>query len=417
MRLGVIADDFTGASDIAGFLVEGGMRTIMYNGVPKQKPKEYVDALVVSLKIRSCPVEQAIDEAIQALKFLIEIGCDKFYYKFCSTFDSTKEGNIGPVVDAIMSHLKTSLTIICPSLPVNGRTVCHGYLFVNHELLSDSSMRYHPITPMLDSKLSRLMEGQFKGKTDHIYYSTISKGATEVRDALEKISKTNVKYVVVDTLTNDDLDAIAEATESMLFVAGGSGLSIGITNVLNKKRDIQKNVGFTVKKQKGIIITGSCSKRTNEQVDYYKDKAPSRYIEESRSLEEPNKYALELADWVISNIEYDYYPLLYATKPAEELKKSKELYGDSNVAEAIEKVIALVVKAIAKQDVKTFIVGGGETSGVVATTLNVNAYLIGAQIDPGVSWLQELDGDMQFSYKSGNFGEIDFFTKAQDMQA
>ena len=189
MKLGVIADDFTGASDIAGFLVEGGMRTVMYNGVPSARPELEFDALVVCLKIRSCPVPQAVDESVQALKFLRSLGCDKFYYKYCSTFDSTHEGNIGPVVDALMDELEVPQTIICPSLPVNGRTVCHGYLFVNHDMLSDSSMRYHPITPMEDSKLCRLMEGQFRGTTGHVYYPSISAGSDQVRRELRDLQE------------------------------------------------------------------------------------------------------------------------------------------------------------------------------------------------------------------------------------
>lgn len=419
MKLGVIADDFTGASDIAGFLVEGGMRTAMYNGVPSARPELEFDALVVCLKIRSCPVPQAVDESVQALKFLRSLGCDKFYYKYCSTFDSTHEGNIGPVVDALMDELEVPQTIICPSLPVNGRTVCHGYLFVNHDMLSDSSMRYHPITPMENSKLCRLMEGQFRGTTGHVYYPSISAGSDQVRRELRDLQEAGHRYVVVDSLANTDLQIIAEATEEMALVTGGSGLAIGITNVLNRSKGgpTEDGSAFVPRRQKGIVIAGSCSKRTNEQVAAYKNLAPSRYLEEASCLDHPEAYAKELSSWVLAHGTRPYFPMLYATKSPEELKKSKATYGDANVAEAIERVVGLVVADLHDAGVRSYIIGGGETSGVVATTLDVNAYLIGPQIDPGVSWLKALDSSLQFTYKSGNFGAVDFFSKAQDMCA
>lgn len=419
MRIGVIADDFTGASDIAGFLVAGGMKTIMYNGIPIEQPPSHIDAMVISLKIRSCPAEEAVEQALQSLQFLKAQGCTKYYYKYCSTFDSTREGTIGPVVDALMENLKTDLTIICPSLPINGRTVCHGYLFVGHDLLSDSSMRHHPLTPMTDAKLSRLMEGQFSGTTGHVYYPTIAQGAAAVGEELQKISKTGHRYAVVDTLNDEDLTIIAEATEDMVLVTGGSGLAIGITAVQQRHtpRSLTEGSAFIPTSGPGVVISGSCSKRTNEQVDYYKGKAASHKIEEGPALSDPVAYAKELAQWVLQNLENKYAPMIYATKSPEELEQSRKQYGDANVAAAIEEVIGLVVELLAANGVRNYISAGGETSGVVATTLGLQAYLIGPQIDPGVSWLKALESDLQFSFKSGNFGELDFFTKAQDMYA
>lgn len=417
MRIGVIADDFTGASDIAGFLVEGGLKTIMYNGIPKEAPPIEIDAMVISLKIRSCPVNQAVNEALASLAFLQEAGCTKFYYKYCSTFDSTHEGNIGPVVDALMDALCTEQTIICPALPVNGRTVCHGYLFVGFDLLSDSSMRHHPITPMKDSKLARLMEGQFKGSTDHIYYPTISAGVEAVKTALLRSKKEHHRYVVVDTLTDADLVVIASATDDMVLVTGGSGLAIGITSVLNafKGDTVREGSAFIPVAQRSVVLSGSCSKQTNLQVAAYKVLAPSRRIEEEAALHAPFDHASELASWVLANGNSKLAPMLYATKTPEELEESRRRYGDSNVAAAIERVISLVVQLLFEAGIRTYIVAGGETSGVVATTLGLESYLIGPQIDPGVSWLKALHSDLQFSFKSGNFGNIDFFAKAQRM--
>ncbi|HKL56922.1 MAG TPA: 3-oxo-tetronate kinase, partial [Sphaerochaeta sp.] len=286
MRLGVIADDFTGATDIAGLLVKNGMETAMFNGVPDSPPSIHTDALVVSLKIRSCPVEEAVEKALSALAFLQKAGCTRFYYKYCSTFDSSSEGNIGQVTDALLAALDSSCTLICPALPVNGRTVYKGYLFVNDLLLSDSSMRNHPITPMLDSKLERLMQGQFKGNSAHIFHADMAKGAAHVRSAIQKLQDEDVQYLIVDILDDEDLDTIAQATEDFLLVTGGSGLALGIAHLHNRRlgRPNEQVVSFVPKKESSVIIAGSCSEQTNAQVAYYKDKAPSRRIDEGKAL-------------------------------------------------------------------------------------------------------------------------------------
>ncbi|WP_332446477.1 3-oxo-tetronate kinase [Sphaerochaeta sp.] len=417
VRLGVIADDFTGASDIAGFLADGGMRTIMYNGFPANLPKDEADALVVGLKIRSCTAKEAVDEALRALQFLQDVGCDRFYYKYCSTFDSTHEGNIGPVVDALLQALSLSFTIICPALPVNGRTVCHGYLYVDHDLLCESSMATHPLTPMTDAKLSRLMEGQFSGKIGHVYYPAVFSGPTAVRARLAALQEEGVTYAVMDVLRDEDLSVIAEATTDMKLLSGGSGLAIGLTAFLSSKGGLKPAEGasFVPRRQKGVVIAGSCSQRTNEQVASYRKCAPSRFIDEASCLHDV-QYAQVLADWVLSHLDGEYFPLLYATKTPQQLKNSKATFGEESVAQAIEKVIGTVASLLHAEGIGTFLIAGGETSGAVAAALGVYGYTIGSQIDPGVSWLQALDDDtLQFAYKSGNFGSVDFFVKAQHM--
>ena len=416
MRLGVIADDFTGATDIAGFLVKNGMETVMFNGVPDSIPSVLTEALVISLKIRSCPVAEAVQKALSALAFLQEAGCTKFYYKYCSTFDSSREGNIGQVTDALLSALGTSLTLICPALPINGRTVYKGYLFVNDELLSDSPMRNHPITPMLDSKLERLMEGQFKGKSEHIFSSDMAKGAEHVLSMVEKFKAEDVQYLIVDILDEEDLETTAQATEDFPLVTGGSGLALGIAHLFNQHlgRPNEEAVSFVPKKDRAVVIAGSCSSQTNAQVDYYKDKAPSLRIDEGKCLHQKG-YSGELALWVLDQDKKGLAPMLYATRNPEELAQIKMTYGKEDVSAMIEKVIGCVTKILAYQGVKNFIIAGGETSGVVATTLGVSSYLIGPQIDPGVSWVRSLDETIHLAFKSGNFGMVDFFEKAQEM--
>ena len=417
MKLGIIADDFTGASDIAGFLALGGLKTIMYNGVPTQEPPVDIDAVVISLKIRSCAPGRAVDEALASLAFLRQWGCTKYYYKYCSTFDSTSEGNIGPVVDALMDALGVEQTIICPVLPVNGRTVCHGYLFVGSDLLSDSPMRHHPITPMRESKLARLMEGQGRGSACHIFHETVGAGVGAVRAQLERIKQTGFRYIVFDTLDDEDLAVIAEATDEMVLVTGGSGLAIGITEVLNRTHGISRDEGsaFTPLVHPAVIISGSCSAQTNIQVAHYRNLAPSRRIEEEAALTSPADHAADLASWVLAHNDGPYAPLLSATRSAEELEENRTRYGNADVSAAIETVVAQVVKSLYAGGIRTFISAGGETSGVVATTLGLEAYLIGPQIDPGVSWLKAGDSILQVAFKSGNFGSDDFFAKAQAM--
>lgn len=416
MRLGVIADDFTGATDIAGFLVGNGMRTIMFNGAPNQEHELDADALVVSMKIRSCPVPEAVDKALEALEFLQAAKCDRFYFKYCSTFDSTHEGNIGPIADALMARLGTSMTLICPALPVNGRTVYKGYLFVNDQLLSESSMRHHPITPMRDAKLCRLMEGQFKGISTHIHYEDMAKGPQHIRRCIETARSGNANYLIVDVLEEAQLHAIAEATEDFPLVTGGSGLAIGMAHLHNRRIGKQDTpaVSFLPRRLPAVVIAGSCSQRTNEQVALYRQIAPSRYIEEAQCLGNP-QYAQELADWVLENNNGPYAPMVYATKTPQELEKSKQTYGDAEVSARIEQVIGTMTSLVATRGIKNYLIAGGETSGVVATVLGLSSYLIGIQIDPGVSWIRSLDGEVQLVYKSGNFGTVDFFKKAQEL--
>ena len=210
MLLGVIADDFTGGTDIAGFLVESGMRTIQLSGIPAPGTEIDADAVVISLKSRSCPVEEAVTDSVNALNWLREKGCKQYYFKYCSTFDSTATGNIGPVTDALLAALGENFTIVCPALPVNGRTVFNGHLFVNGELLSDSGMRNHPVTPMKDANLVRLMDAQSNGKTGLVSYSTIEEGAGQVVDAYEALKQEGIRYAVVDAFRAQHLEVLGK---------------------------------------------------------------------------------------------------------------------------------------------------------------------------------------------------------------
>ncbi|AEV29072.1 hypothetical protein SpiGrapes_1258 [Sphaerochaeta pleomorpha str. Grapes] len=405
MRLGVIADDFTGATDMAGFLADNGMATVMFNGVPARQAREGHEAIVVSLKIRSCPVEEAKHQALEALRFLIGSGCTRFYYKYCSTFDSTHEGNIGPVIDALLEYLQISQTVICPSLPVNGRTVYQGYLFVHDQLLHESGMKNHPVTPMADAKLSRLMEGQSKGVCSHIFYQDIAQGPRRIRERIEEERRAGANYLIVDALNEQDLFSIAEATNDFLLLTGGSGLAVPLACQIASSKGFSP---FIPERRKGVVIAGSCSVCTLQQVAEYKKYAPSFFLDSHECLHN-SQYAREVASWVLSQSAGELSPLVYAT--TEQPDKA------GNAGPAIEATFSALTKLLAKQGIQNFIVAGGETSAVVVAALAVEGFEIGPKIDPGVPWVRSLDKAFQLVLKSGNFGEVDFFRKAQKMTA
>jgi uncharacterized protein YgbK (DUF1537 family) len=403
MLLGIIADDFSGATDIAGFLVKNGMDTVMFNGVPAKQAIQGFDAVVISLKIRSCPVQEAVSKALEALDFLLSSGCSRFYYKYCSTFDSTHKGNIGPVVDALMDRLKVSMTVICPALPVNGRTVYQGYLFVNDQLLNESSMKNHPVTPMGDAKLSRLMEGQCKGSSKSIYHQDIVQGPEHIKQRIGEARNQGVDYLIVDALDDKDLAFIAEATKDFPLLTGGSGLAAPLARQLVCRKGFSP---FLPERKKGVVLSGSCSTRTNEQVAAYKKKAPSFCLESQQCLDNPG-YAQEVASWVLANSKEPNAPLVYATSDSPD--------KNDGAGRAIEETFYKLTNLLSSQGLQNFIVAGGETSGVVVAALAIEGFEIGPEIDPGVSWVRSLDKEYQLVLKSGNFGEVDFFAKAQAM--
>ncbi|MTD26875.1 3-oxo-tetronate kinase [Erwinia sorbitola] len=415
MRLGVIADDFTGATDIASFLVQNGMSTVQVNGVPAQPLVSQADAIVVSLKSRSCAPEKAVADSLQALAWLQRQGCERFYFKYCSTFDSTARGNIGPVTDALLTALGESQTIISPSLPVNGRTVYQGYLFVMDQLLSDSGMRHHPVTPMTDSNLLRLMEAQASGKAGLINSQVLDQGAGAVRQALDALAQQSVRYVVLDALNEQHLLTQGEALRDMRLVTGGSGLAIGLA-----RQWASAGHDFTVAQaagapqgQRAVVLSGSCSTMTNRQVARYRQQAAASAIDVERALHHRDSYARELCDWVAQHEGDALAPLLFATSDPESLQRIQQQYGAQQSSEAIEQLFAAVARELQQRGWQRFIVAGGETSGVVAQTLGIDAFHIGPAISPGVPWVRAVGQPISLALKSGNFGDENFFARAQ----
>ncbi|MFS1907716.1 3-oxo-tetronate kinase [Vibrio lentus] len=414
MLLGVIADDFTGATDIAGFLVENGMRTIQLNGIPTGDFDAAADAVVISLKSRSCPVDEAIIDSVTSLKWLQSQGCQQFYFKYCSTFDSTAEGNIGPVTDALLAELGESFTMVCPALPVNGRTVYNGHLFVFGELLSDSGMRNHPVTPMTDSSVVRMMDAQSEGVSGLVNFQTIEQGSDSVTARFEELKSQGNRYAVVDAFNSEHLVTLGQAAKSLKLITGGSGLAAGIaknwTEHLVDQSDA-KLAGSPVKAPT-VVFSGSCSVMTNQQVAAYKQLAPHFAIDVKACLSN-GQYANEVFDWVMTNSQGDFAPLVYATADAAELKAIQEEYGAQASSHAVEQFFSQLAIKLQQHGVKNFIVAGGETSGVVTQSLAVKGFHIGPQIAPGVPWVKSVEGELSLALKSGNFGDESFFAKAQ----
>ena len=414
MILAIIADDFTGATDIASFLVENGVSTVQLNGTPLNDIVIDAQAVVISLKSRSCPSDEAISLSLNALSWCQVRGAKKIFFKYCSTFDSTEQGNIGPVTDSLMQAMGESLTVVCPALPVNGRSVHKGYLFVGDVLLNESGMQDHPITPMQDANLVRLMDRQSQGKTGLIDISTIRKGKEAILNALQQQAKEN-KYVVVDAITMEDLHVIAEASYDFLnLFTGSSGLGEGIAKQICKNPENIKGVQSRGVPRVGasVVLSGSCSEMTQKQVENYKKVGPSFHLDVVECVENSH-YIDEVLLWYLVHKQDSFTPMIYSTAGASDLGIWQEKYGQKKLSNAIETFFYRLAERLGNEAVKNFIVAGGETSGSIVQALNIKGFYIGPKISPGVPWVRSLEKDISLALKSGNFGDIDFFEKAQ----
>lgn len=416
LKLGVIADDFTGATDIASFLVKNGLSTIQLTEVHEDlKTPQDVEAIVISGKTRSCDPKLAIAESIKALNWLKSQGCERFYFKYCSTFDSTAQGNIGPVTDALMKELGVDFTILSPALPVNGRTVYKGYLFVNDGLLSESGMRNHPITPMTDSNLVRLMERQAQGKCAVIDVNVLKKDCPEILAYADKLKADDFSYAAVDAIDEENLIKQGKAFCDYKLVTGGSGLAIGLAQALRENKE--SNTAMEQGRPQGkyaVCLSGSCSVMTNRQVATYKAKATAMEADVTGILEGKEEECIKAAvDFVLSHKDENLAPLIYATADPDKLHAIQKRFGVEQSSHAVEQFFAKVASELKKQGFERFIVAGGETSGIVTKSLEVKGFYIGPSVAPGVPWVRAINTPISLVLKSGNFGNEDFFAIAQ----
>ncbi|MFO1206315.1 MAG: 3-oxo-tetronate kinase [Burkholderiales bacterium] len=416
--LGCIADDFTGGTDLAGMLVKAGMRTVQMIGVPQGPVPEGVDAVVIALKSRTAPIEEAVGVSLAALRWLQEAGCRQIYSKYCSTFDSTPKGNIGPIAEALVGALETDFTIACPAFPANGRTVYQGHLFVGNALLSDSGMRNHPLTPMTDANLVRVLQQQVRRRVGLVDHATVARGAAAIVERFGALRAEGSGFAVVDAITDDDLLAIGAACAGLPLVTGGSGIALGLPQNFRRLGLLpDEAVASTLPPAGGLraVVSGSCSVATQGQVAAMRARHPSFHVDPLRLAQGDDVVAAAL-DWAAPRVAKEPV-LVYATAAPEIVKEIQRQLGVERAGSMVEDALAGVARGLVRLGVGQLIVAGGETSGAVVKALGVNGLRIGPEIDPGVPWtvaLQEGTGraPLALALKSGNFGSGDFFLKA-----
>jgi len=403
LKLGVIADDFTGASDIALTLAEGGMSVAQFNGIPTGDVP-VVDAGVVSLKSRTAPVDEAISLSLAACDWLESQGCTQIIYKVCSTFDSTSDGNIGQVTQELAEHLGETRVAICPAFPENGRSVYQGHLFVADRLLNESGMQNHPLTPMTDPDLRRVMAAQTSWPVDHISTHTVFQGPEAIAEAM----KGPAGMVLIDAIRDADLLAIGKALSGRKLMTGGSGIALGLPGNFDL---LHGDLPFVGRTGPGVVLSGSCSIATRGQVERYKTLAPSREIE-AKTLMKGGYDLAELVDWVLQQ---DQPPLIYSSADPAVVAAAQETFGGTTIAENIENLFANLAASLADRGVERIVVAGGETSGAVVTGLSADVLEIGPRIAAGVPAVSVSDRSLNIALKSGNFGDVDFFEQALDV--
>lgn len=425
MLLGCIGDDFTGSTDLANMLVRGGMRTIQTIGVPDSPLPGETDAVVVALKSRTIPAAAAIAQSLKALTWLRRQGCRQFYFKYCSTFDSTPAGNIGPVAEALMGALAdlpgADFTIACPAFPENGRTIFHGYLFTGDTLLSESGMKDHPLTPMTDSNLVRVLQAQTRGRVGLIGYDAVASGAPAIRDRIAVLRRQGVSMAIVDAVSDADLVCIADACSDLPLVTAGSGIGLGLAQHYRKDGVLQSAEPAAVMPALdgyAAVISGSCSVATNAQVTHWLQSRPGFRVDPLQIASKQDVGAQAIG-WALPRLAVEPV-LIYATSDAASVKTAQALLGAAQAGQLVEATLASIAQGLVRSGVRKLVVAGGETAGAVVQALNVSALRVGPQIDPGVPWTLSQGGppgvpQLALALKSGNFGSVEFFAKALTM--
>ncbi len=415
--LGCIADDFTGATDLASMLVRAGMRTVQTIGVPEDaRVAAGADAVVVALKSRTIPAAEAVSQSLAALAWLRSAGARQIYFKYCSTFDSTPAGNIGPVGDALLDALGADFTIACPAFPENGRTIYKGHLFVGDLLLSDSPMKDHPLTPMRDSSLVRVLAGQTKRPVGLVEHKTVRRGANAIRARFDELRTKGTVYAVVDALADEDLMAIGAACAGLALVTAGSGVALGLpqnffaAGLMQPRTDAAR---LPAAGGKPAVLAGSCSAATRQQVAQMAARHPAHALDPIAE-HDAARLAAKALSAIAPALEAGKPFLVYSTAEPSQVAAVQARLGAERAAALIEDALAIVAERIVASGVRRMVVAGGETSGAVVKALGVKALAIGPQIDPGVPWTTSVGSEprIALALKSGNFGTPDFFEKA-----
>ena len=415
--LGCIADDFTGATDLANNLVRAGMRVVQTIGVPAQALQADVDAVVVALKSRTVLPQDAVTQSLQALAWLKAQGARQIYFKYCSTFDSTARGNIGPVLEALMDALGTDFTIATPAFPDNKRTVFKGYLFVGDVLLNESGMQNHPLTPMVDANLVRVLQAQTRRKVGLIDHGVVALGPQAIALRIAELKAQGIAVAIVDAVSNDDLMRLGTAVKDMPLVTAGSGVAIG----LPQNFGIRPSAGASALPPcsgRQAVVAGSCSTATRQQVaDFIARGQPALALDPLQIADDAAKgidASAKALAWAAPLLEMGPV-LVYSTADPAAVKSVQATLGTDAVSALVERTLAAVACGLLTLGVRQLIVAGGETSGACVQALHVSQMQIGPQIDPGVPWCYadfSRGAGLHLALKSGNFGSDDFFSKA-----
>ncbi len=419
MLLGCIADDFTGATDLANTLVRAGMRTVQTIGIPGSGTVEAApDAVVVALKSRTIAADDAIARSLAALHWLRGQGARQIYFKYCSTFDSTDCGNIGPVAEALMDALDTQFTIACPAFPINKRTVYFGHLFVGDALLSDSPMRDHPLTPMRDANLVRVLARQAKRRVGLVPWPVVKRGAESIHAEFARLTAEGFGHGMVDAIEDEDLLAIGAACRDLALVTAGSGVAIGLPQNFRAQGLLPDRADAAVPPRiagKPAVLAGSCSAATRTQVAEMA-KTHTAVALDLLSGEDAGALARRALLAVGADLEAARPFVIYSTADPAQVAAVQEKLGTDQAATLIEHTFCILAKALVDRGVRRLVVAGGETAGSVVQALQVDALAIGPQIDPGVPWTASTGSPpLALALKSGNFGSVDFFLKSLAM--
>lgn len=411
---GAIADDFTGATDLAGLLARSGAPVSLRMGVPAEQPAHTAAIEIIALKSRTAPVNEAVADSLAALAWLRRAGAKRFFWKYCSTFDSTPQGNIGPVAEALMKALGISQTIYCPAFPENGRSIFMGNLFVGEQPLAESPMKDHPLTPMKDSNLMRLLQPQVTAAVGLVNRLIVAKGPQAIREKLAQLSSDGIAHVVVDAVANDDLHAIDLACHDMTLLTGGSAVAMFLPQIwLNERLLPRDHAGEKLRADKGaaIVLSGSCSAMTNRQVSAYVASGQPSLRLDPLDLDE---HGLDkVLDW-LSRQAPAANPIIYATAAPDVVRTAQERLGVERASMLVEQALATCAVRARDLGTRRFVVAGGETSGAITKALGITKLDIGKEIAPGVPWCFARSGGhpVAITLKSGNFGDETFFSHA-----
>ncbi len=414
MLLGAIADDFTGATDLANSLTRRGMPCVQLNGLPGPDEAAGPEAAqVIALKTRSIAAQEAVAQSLAALDWLRARGCETVFFKICSTFDSTDRGNIGPVAEALLAALGGDIAVACPAAPENGRTVYQGHLFVGDRLLSETGMRDHPLTPMTDSDLVRVLGRQSQGKVGLVPHHRVAVGAAAVAKAVAGLRETGHRFAIVDAIDEADLAVIAEGAVDLPLLVGGSGLATGLPALFRRQGRLSAETASAPPVVEGAaaVLSGSCSQATNAQVAAMAAARPS-YRLDPAALARDEAAVDEALDWAAGHLEGGPI-LLYATAPPDEVAAIQAALGRERAGALVERAMAALATGLLRLGVRRLVVAGGETSGAVVSALGLRRLAIGPEIAPGVPWtFSGGPPPIALVLKSGNFGGPNFFAEA-----